>query len=139
MQQLRSLTKVGLFASLIFILQGVVSLVRAVVFPESFSRYAPHVSSQDGGLRSFILSIDTGLIVSLVLVVLVLSIIATQPRDVWKAWGASFGSAAMVSVFDWFSIMEGSVRIVVFMIFVGCNLYALFEFRRCLKLPQTGK
>jgi hypothetical protein len=137
MQQSRSLTKIGFVASLIFIVQGVVSLVRAVVFPESFSRYAPHVSSQGGGLRSFILSLDTGLVISLLLVVLVLSMISTQPRNEWKAWGASFGSAAIVSLFNWFSIMEGNFRIIVFPGFVGCNLYAFWEFRCCLKLARS--
>ena len=62
--------------------------------------------------------------------------IYTQPRDEWTAWGASIGSAAMVVLFDWLSIMEGIVRISVYMIYVGCNLYAFTAFRRCLKRDQ---
>ena len=112
------------------------SVVRAIAFPESFSQYSSQVSPQGGGFRSFILAFDTGPIVFLLLVVLVLCMIDTQPRDEWTAWGASFGSAAMVSLFDWFSIMEGIFRIIVFMSFVGCNLYAVAAFRRCLKRVQ---
>ena len=115
MQQSRSMTRVGYFVSCLFILQGVVSVVRAIAFPESFSQYSSQVLPQGGGFRSFILAFDTGPIVFLLLVVLVLCMIDTQPRDEWTAWGASFGSAAMVSLFDWFSIMEGIFRIIVFM------------------------
>jgi|SRR3989344_3375655 len=118
MQQARSPTKIGYFVSLAFILQGGLSLVRVVVFPESFGPDTPHVSS---------------LIAALLLVAAVLFMMHTQPRDVWKAWSASFGSAAIVSFLGWLSIMDGLFEVVVYMIFLGCNLYAFFEFRRCLK------
>jgi hypothetical protein len=111
----------------------VVSVVRAIAFPESFRLYLSQVSPQGGGLRSFILAIDTDPIVFLLLAGGVLYFIYFHPRDEWTAWGALFGSAAVVVLLDWLSIMDGIVRIIVYMIFVGCNLYAFAAFRRCLK------
>jgi len=82
------------------------------------------------------LRINTGPIVPLLCVVLVLSMISIQPRA-WKAWAASFGAAALLSLLDWGFSLEGISRIIVSVVFVASNVYAFFEFRRLLKSSET--
>lgn len=134
-----SIRRAGYFASFAFIFLAVVSLIRAVMFPGSFTTPTLPISTTDGTIHSLILSIDTTLLAFLVSVLFGLTMTYKQPREVQKGWGSLSAGAGVVSFFTWLSMMDGIFRIFIYIVFLCCSLYAFFAFRRYLKKTALTK
>lgn len=126
------ITKAGYFFSIIFSLQSVYSIIKAIAFPERFTQPIPSTSI-DNPITSFFLAFDTDLVIFLLAIGIALMMIYTQPREVWKAWVALFAGPGVVSFFDWLSLVEGVLGIIIYLAGLCCSLYAFLAFRRFLK------
>ena len=133
------LLKIGYFVSLFFILLYLVFLIRAIVFPESFTQAKPIISPMDGTILSFLLSVNTDLLVFLLTAYVVLRSIYSKPRKGWEAESILWTGPCVALFFDWLSMMDGVFRIFIYMISFGCSLYAFLIFRRCLKETALAK
>lgn len=131
MSEERRLLKILYFCSLFLILVYVVSLIRAIAFPESFHQMRLPISSGDGTLYSFLLSINTHLLVFLLMVSAVLLGYSKPPNG----WSILWAGPCVDSFFTWLSMMDGIFRIFIYVVSLSCSLYAFLVFRKYLKKP----
>ena len=137
MEQARREIRLGYFSSLFFILIAVVSLFRAMVWPKSFNQEPLPISLTDGTFVSLLLSINTDLLVFFLAVLFLSMSIFAKPADGWEGWSVLWTGPVVVCFFSWLSVMDGILRILVYVTFLCCSLYAFLTFRSHLKGPVS--